>query len=573
MPKPKNSSEPVRFALSFPHPATHLIHVTMTLPRAAAGRDLRMAVWTPGSYLIREYARHVIDLEAADERGRAVPVAKVAKDRWRLERPARTVRYRLYANELTVRTNHLDDTHAFLVGAATFLFPDGGEALPYHVRVETPRGWRVATALDPAPGGFAAPDLDTLFDSPIEVGRSRELRFRARAREHRVALHGADGLELDSLREPLAAIVETAARIFGGLPYRRYLFVLHLTAQGRGGLEHRTSCVVQWPRGRFASKDRADLLELLAHEFFHVWNVKRFRPAGLVPFDYAGENYTPSLWVSEGMTEYYGNLLPRRAGLIDADRYLERLADDIREFESIPGRRVQSLRDSSFDTWIKFYRPHEGSVNATVSYYLKGHMTALALDLEIRRRTRGRRSLDDAMRALDREFGDGARGFTEADVRRALEQAAGGRLTRLFRDVVDGTADPDLDGALRAAGLRIVRETKESEGGWLGLRTRGDHEPVTAASVLAGSPAEAAGICAGDELVALDGFRVVGETLRRRMAELKPGRRARLTLFREDTLREITVRLGTPPPDTYRIVRVSRPTSVQARVYRSWIGG
>jgi predicted metalloprotease with PDZ domain len=369
----------VRYSLSFPSLHAHLVDVEARFAGVSGPVELAMAAWTPGSYLIREYARHVQDL--AVEGGRAV---KVAKDRWRIEgAPAGgelVVRYRVYGWDLTVRTNHIDDSHAFLNGAPTFLWIDALRAEPIELAVEPPAGWSVTTALAGGPTRFTARDLDELIDSPLHLGPGQVHAFTAAGKPVRLSVWGradADGSagrdRLPQLVADARAIVEAQARLFGGLPYDAYAFLLMLAPGAYGGLEHRASAALLGSPFHFSSKKSYDeLLELVSHEHFHAWNVKRIRPRALGPFDYGRENYTRSLWVMEGLTSYYDRHTLRRAGLITVKRYLDRLLEDWQKLLAVPGRAKHSIEESSFDAWIKLYRPDENSINSTVSYYLKG---------------------------------------------------------------------------------------------------------------------------------------------------------------------------------------------------------
>ncbi len=583
-------SEPrIAYFVSMPEPHTHLFHVEVEVRDPAGTRvDLVLPSWTPGSYLIREYARHVQDFEARAGADPA-PWRKVAKDCWRIETggaaPVRA-RFRVYAHDLTVRTCHLDGSHGFFPPAALLPYVDGRRHEPLLVRVDPPRGWRVFTgldALDPCPEGghlFVAEDYDELADCPVECGPHRVLAFEVRGKPHRIVLWGRGNESQDRLVADVKRIVEAQAAFFGGLPYDDYTFIVHLAA-GRGGLEHRNSQVLLVDRFGFEPKSAYErFLALVSHEFFHVWNVKRLRPEPLGPFDYRAENYTRQLWTMEGVTTYYEKRFLLAAGIVAAERFLELLAEDVAALESQPGRLVQSLEQSSFDAWIKLYRPDENSSNSSISYYLKGGVVAALLDLEIRRLTSAERGLDDVVRHLVQAYPSSGPGFPEDEgYLRAVEAVAGehgGAFRAFFRRYVSGTDPLDYDAAFGAAGYRLLWSRKDArEGGppaWLGITLRRDNGRTVVAATRTDGPACAAGIYPGDEIVALDGWRVDDQSLPRRLADRAPGDTVRLTLFRRDEMLETSIVLVEAPADDLALKPVDRPSPEQERVRRAWLG-
>ncbi|MGO8970344.1 MAG: M61 family metallopeptidase [Myxococcaceae bacterium] len=579
-------AEAVRYWVRMSRPHSHLFEVEARFP-ALDVLDAVLPVWTPGSYLLREFARHVQDVSATDESGQALRVERTDKRTWRVEsrgRPA-VLRYRVYANELTVRTSHLDGTHGYFNGATLFLHAEALRALPHRVRVEAPPGWGVFSALDTDGQELVAPDHDTLVDSPVEVGPHQPLSFVAANVPHQVVVWGEPKPDAQRLVADLKTVCETEAAFFGSLPLKRYLFLIYLTDKGRGGLEHMASTTLLFARsGLQSQKGWEDFLTLASHEYFHLWNVKRIKPRALVPFRYGAEAYTRLLWAFEGTTSYYDNLLVRRAGLMAPVRYLTRLGEALSVLAATPGRRVQTLEEASLTAWVKYYRPDENSVNSGVSYYLKGELVALCLDLTLRQLTGDAHSLDDVMRLLWERFGDG-RGVPENGVEAAAAEVAGQSLQPFFDRALRSTEELD-DGVLGHVGLEVHRRVRESAGdrggtpprlksvetrerGWLGVVPRSG---VTLASVLEGSPAMEAGLYAEDEVLALDGERVDAAGLISRCDERAPGTPVTVQLFRRDRLVEVTATLGSRPADAVWLARVEQPTEAQKASYQRWMG-
>jgi predicted metalloprotease with PDZ domain len=575
----------MRYRLSMPEPHSHLLHVEATVDRPGDAVEVIFPVWTPGSYLVREFARHVEGASAEDAGGRPLPLERADKHRFvvRAGGAARVVlRFRVYANELTVRTAHLDGSHAYLNPAAVLPFVRGREGEDHVLQVDAPEGWRVSTALPGGPREFTAGDYDELCDSPLEIGTHRVVPFEALGVPHEIAIWGRGNVDDARLAADARRIVETVGGMLGGLPYRRYLFILHLTDKRRGGLEHAASTTLNVGRhGFFPRKTYDETLALLAHEFFHVWNVKRLRPAAFVPFDYAREQYTRLLWWFEGATSYYENVVLARAGLLPPRRWLELLGQAWTTLERLPGARKSSIEESSLLAWVKLYRPDENTPNSTVSYYLKGELVAFALDLALRR---AGRSLDDLLKLLLARHA--AAGVPEDGVERAAAELLGADAARrLFDRFVRGTEPLELD--LDGVGLRLgrrpargfddkggtaaKREDGTPEAGWLGVDlARG--AKLAVASVREGSPAWHAGLYAEDEIVAEDGFRVDRAALWDRLCERGAGGTVRLTVFRRDELVEVPVRLGEAPEDTVWLEPLPEPTPAQRAAFEAWCG-
>lgn len=595
----------ISFTVSMSRPHTHLFDVDVAIKRAANGPPeelLIMPVWTPGSYLVREFERHVQDFAAADARGQQLKWEKTNKNTWRiLTNGARDwhATYRVYANELSVRTSELNSAHAFWNNANLLMYLEGFLKSPATVRVIAPDVWKVATGLPGVPGQrntFRAESFDVLYDSPFEVSNFKTLVFNVKGIPHRIVIDGEGNYDPAALRRDVQKIVETQVELMGGeIPYRDYTFILHLRANTGGGLEHLNSTALGYQRFGFRiqtgeratssapnpneapERDYRGFLSLVSHEFFHLWNVKRIRPDALGPFDYTQENYTKLLWVAEGITDYYADLALRRAGLITQAEFLAGTARSFQSMQGTPGRLVQSAEESSFDSWIKYYRQDENSVNSQVSYYDKGAILGLLLDLEIRKRSSGAKSLDDVMRYLFTEFFKKNRNYTPVDFQKACEMMAGASLADFFSKYVRGKDELDYNAALDAAGLRL--ETSAAAGSntaadriFFGADLVEEDQKLMVRQVYAGSPAYDQGLNAGDQIVALDNMRVTRNFFNARLAEKKPGDLVNLTIFRFDDLSTLLIKLGARREGTYRIVPIPTQTELQKRILREWLG-
>ncbi|XZN90341.1 MAG: M61 family metallopeptidase [Microcoleus sp.] len=597
----------IEYSVAMPNPESHLFEVTLRVQGwSEPMMDLKMPVWTPGSYLVREYAKHLQDFSSTTEGDRSLSWRKQSKNHWQIETNSVsdvTVNYRIFANELTVRTNHLDSTHGYFNPAALCFLLPGFESNCYRIKIVPPRPeWRIVTTLPPVSGEpytFEAVDFDTLVDTPFEIGCHDLYDFEVMGKNHQLVVWGKGNLQPEQVIRDIQKVIEVEAKMFGGLPYDRYVFLLHLSGSGFGGLEHKDSCTLNYPRFGFRNKDKYDrFMQLVAHEFFHLWNVKRIRPKALEVFDYNQESYTTSLWFSEGTTSYYDLVIPFRSGLYGVKGFLQGLGKEITRLQTTPGRKVQSASESSWDTWIKLYRRDSNSDNSQISYYLKGELISFLLDLLIRAKHGNERSLDDVMRLMWQKFGqanfaqnNGTKksvipangelldnslpseiGFTPAELQEAIESVAGVDLSDFLARYVDGTQELPYNQYLAPFGLElVVDETNEIPSlGWT-LGVENGREMVK--FVEAGAPAQLAGIDAGDELLAIDGFRVVNaEQASERLKDYRPGDTVEVTVFHQDELRTCRVTLAPPRPARYQILAVEHPSLIQKQNFTGWLG-
>jgi predicted metalloprotease with PDZ domain len=574
------SPEPIRYTLRFPAPHTHYLEVEAVYPTGGRPQvELMMAVWTPGSYLVREYERHVENLAAKGADGRALATSKPAKNRWRVDTggaPAVTVTYRVYGREMTVRTNWIETGFAMLNGAPTFITLADGAARPHEVRIGLPAAWKGSqTALEPIAGSahaYRADDFDMLVDSPIVLGNPVVKSFEVDATPHHLVLEGDPSLfDADRAAADIRKIVEAGKTAMGSLVYPHYHF-LNMVVETGGGLEHKNSFLTM--SNRYVTRTRQpyiNWLSLVAHEYFHNWNVKRMRPVELGPFNYETENYTRSLWVAEGVTDYYGPLLVRRAGLTTTPEYLDMLSDSIQAVQTRPGRRVQSAEMASFDTWIKQYRPDENSPNTSIDYYDKGATIAFLLDATIRQATDGARTLDDAMRLAYRRF-SGPKGFTPEEFQKAMSETAGKDLSAWFAGALTSTEDLDYTAALDYFGLRFTPVDPKSQRPTTGLITRNDGGRLVVSQVRRDTPAYESGINVDDEILAIDDLRVRADGLAGRMDQYRAGDTVRVLVARRDRLMTLPVTLGADPGRPWRLQVKPDATTEQQQRLTAWLG-
>lgn len=564
----------IHYRVSLDRKNEHLVDITMTVTDVRGAHvDLVMPVWIPGSYKVRDFSRNVQEFNA----GR-LAWKKLDKNTWRVETEGRDsieVSYAVYAHELTVRTSHVDSDHAYLNGPSVFLYVDGRRAEPHSLSIRAGR-WSVAAGLAKRGSQYEASSYDALVDCPIEVSAFSRKTFRVRGRLHEFVAHGAGNFDLGRLTSDTSKIVMQASKIFGKLPYDRYVFLLHTHPTVGGGLEHSNSCSLQTSPLAFRPRESYErVLNLIAHEFFHLWNVKRIIPANLWPFRYDAESYTELLWVMEGVTSYYSPILCSRAGLLPAKSYFKYLAKKIQAYREKPGRLVQSLAESSFNTWIHLYQPSEHSINAQISYYEKGELVGLLLDLELRRRGA---SLDQVMRRLFHEFAMKGRGVGESDVQAIVEEVGGSSFRSFFRDYVHGVKELPFEAVLRSMGLELAKVPGKDESGsngskpYLGILLQKQPEKVVVQNVLTGTPAAKAGLSAFDEIVAVDGIKATPDVWDRQIGEREPGSEIEITLFRHHVLRQVTVKLGRQDAVEYKLAPVKNLSARHKKAQKAWLG-
>ncbi len=591
---------PIRYRIAALDPSAHLFEVSVTVDAPdPTGQGFVLPTWVPGSYLIREFARHFVSVGARDESG-PIAIRKTAKDRWQVAPAAGqvTVVAQVYAYDLSVRTAYLDGTRAYFNGAAVFLCPEGRADAPCTVDIVAPtdpvaRTWRVATTLDriDAPaygfGRYGAANYDELIDHPVEVSDFALAGFTAGGRPHEIAVTGRHVADLDRVGRDLARVCQWQVDLFGEAPFARYLFQVTAVGDGYGGLEHRSSTSLlcrrdQLPRAGTAEidDDYLGFLGLASHEYFHAWNVKRIKPAAFLPYDLTREAYTRQLWAFEGFTSYYDDLALVRSGVIGPERYLELVGRTITSVLRGPGRAVQSVAESSFDAWIKYYRQDENSPNAVVSYYTKGSLVGLALDLTLR--LEGRTSLDDLLRALWERYGRPGIGVPEDAIAKLASELAGRDLADFFARHVDGTDDLPLADLLASFGVTLALRAAagpQDRGGKpaggplprssLGARVGADQK---LAAVARTGAAARAGLSANDVLVAVAGLKASPERVATLLARHAPSETIPVVAFRRDELMTFDVTLDGVPIDTCWLAVAPDADAAAVARRSAWLG-
>lgn len=573
----------LRYEVSFPKPQTHYISVQLQVTDWKDGTaEVSLAAWTPGSYLIREFAQNVEQVTAVDGTGNMLPIRKVDKDTWEVQvgrNGSFTIAYQVYAFEYSVRNSFVDADHAMINPASVFMYLEEYPQLGSTIQIKPIPTWKnITTAL--ARNGndtkeFVTHSFDELADSPIEIGNQEELTFEAEGVTHRVALIGDSDFDHERFTSDLKKMVETATAVFGSHPCagKEYIFFIHFTDRGGGGLEHKFGTSVMFPARRFRSDGGyRSILGLLTHEYFHLWNGKRLRPKVLGPFDYAHENYTTLLWEVEGFTDYYDQIILKRMGVIDATEYLNRLINSINSISNTPGNEIQPVAESSWDAWIKYYRQNENSSNSIISYYSKGAAIAGCLDLLINHHSSGAFGLDTVMQTMyNRFYIEQNRGYTEEELQDILEQFTGVPMDTFFQQHIYGTEPIDYGYYLGLAGLKLI-DGMPSNVPWLGVAVREDGGKMIIGQVVRGSSGWEAGLNVNDEILAIGNERANERNLTHIDEQYKVGDTVSIMVSRDGFIRTIDTKILADPRVNYIITSKAAPTKKEKRVFEGWLG-
>ncbi|MEP7219889.1 MAG: PDZ domain-containing protein, partial [Bacteroidota bacterium] len=562
---------------------------TMEVDSAADEIILAMPNWIPGSYKVRDFIAYQGDLRVAGPDGAALPFEWIAKNRLRVQSGGKgiSVTYVYFGNERTVRLSHINRYHAFINPANALMCVEERTGEIHYVTIEHP--WsRVSTALSPVRAGvWGALNYDILIDSPIEIGDHFVAEYDRHGAHHHVAITGDGDVDAGWLAAQTERIIDHAVTMWGSLPYDRYVFIIQLLPGQYGGLEHARSSVNMFDSEGLSDKTKSvKLLALLCHEYFHLWNVKRIRPAELGPFNYNEENYTRMLWLAEGVTSYYDDLSAYRCGFHSRAEYLRTLADEhLSRLLDVPGRNAMSIKESSYLSWVKLYIPTADSPNRFPSYYLKGGIIFLLLDLHIIAATDGARSLDDGMRALmDRYHADPAHGIAEDEFIAIVSSATGVEIGGRLRGWLDTTDELPVEEIVGAVGLEWRKKSLPTASRfgddlpfqpsgaprWSGMRLEETKTGLTVAAVLRDTPAEAAGIGADDEIIALNGLRVA--SIKQWESLLKGAHAAdsvTITAAAEGRLYQTT--LTFIPRESYELAEKPEPSETERRRLAKWL--
>ncbi len=568
----------IEYRLGMPKPSTHLFEVELTIgniPASETTLDVQLPVWRPGRYMVMDFAGGVLDFSSGDSKGKALTWKKTEKSVWRVETqgaPSVTISYKVFANEFNLRTRGLNDEHGFVDGAAVFMYVEKYRMLPVQLKVQPYNNWHVTTGLEGKGNLFTAPDYDYFVDCPLEIGTQKDFSFEVEGIPHVLSIYGNGNWNADTLIRDITKIISTTKAMFGVFPYKRYLFLVHCTPSSGGGTEHINSTIMGTRPFVFSNPDTyRGFLGLVSHEYFHTWNVKQFRPAGITPYDFTKENYTGELWISEGTTSYYDEIILVRAGLKSADKHVESLAAMIQNDRQRPGNKIQSLYESSFDSWVKFSRGTAQAYNTESDFYDKGASVSMLLDLEIRNRTNGERSLEDVMRICFERFPLKDGGFTLDGFRGVIEEVSKTNFRKFFDDYIQGVKPLPWEQSLSYAGINVVLRDSTPKP-WIGMSTSDGDGRTRITRVISGSPAHEAGLDQGDEIVAVNGMRARTSDINDRVSECKAGDTITLLVFRNDFLKEFTVTITNQSVPNYKTAKVSDPVDTQKKMYEGWLG-
>lgn len=551
-------SQKVNYKLKMTNPQSHYFEVEMILEGLTDKQiEVKMPVWAPGSYLVREFSKNVNQVLAFDENKVAIKTVKTAKNTWQLQNALKgkriSITYQVYAFELSVRTSFLDLTHGFVSGSGVFMYVSNHQNLPGQIEITPYREFNVvSTALPKAKISvssdsnktFDFSNYDHLIDCPIEIGNQVEFQFMAAGVKHTVAMYGDGNYDIEKLKVDMPKVIEAETQVFGENPNKEYLFIVHNVVDGQGGLEHMNSTTLSVNRWSYSGAEYLGFLNLVAHEYFHLWNVKRFRPIELGPFDYDKENYTSLLWVMEGFTSYYDELIMRRAGFMSQEEFVSKMQNTINYVEGSVGSRVQSVAHSSFDAWIKAYRPNENSSNTTMTYYSRGQIIAAIFDVLIVDKYKGKKCLDDFMRFVYIKYAKELnRGISDKEFKMELEKFLEMDLTTFYAKYIDGTEIIPYGEYFSKVGIDVTYTGTKRPSFGASVKQEGGN--VIVKSVRSGSSAEKAGISVNDEIIACNGFRVDQGSLEGTMNALKENEQVELLINRDDILFSTNVKILT----------------------------
>ena len=588
------SSLDLEYTLRVARPTTHLVDVGIVVERVgAADLDFVMPAWAPGRYAIYDFAKNVQEFSALSADGQPLPWINLDKQTWRVDARAAggtvKINYRVFAHDLTGSFSQVDSTHANLNGPSIFMYVDGHKPDPLTLKIEAPAQWKVISGFSTSTTDrtFHAPNYDVLADTPLEISPDCTLeQFQEQGRNILVAVHtrAEDDTDHSQLLEGVKKLVHAEMAVMPPPDFPQYVFIFHFDPEVSlgDGMEHLNSTEII-AQGTVSEGSR-EALETAAHEFFHTWNVKRLRPAALGPFDYTRENYSRSLWFAEGVTSYFGYLFLLRSGLWTRDQFLNHLASEVYDLEKEPGRKLMSAESSSFHAWFYDRSPQmqqTNFANATISYYNKGALLGMLLDLEIHSRTQGRKSLLDVVHLMYHKFYEApattyygpGQGYEEVDILAALNEVTGSDFTPFFERYVRGTEALPYDATLKLAGLELRAEALPDAAPSLGVLVQPDDQGARLFAVEPGGAADRAGLSRDDLLIDVDDQSLATEDLSVRLKPYPAGAKIPMTVQRHGRRQTVTVTLDPPIRNQYSIAPLHAATPEQVTLRDGWLGG
>ncbi len=571
------ASDKVKYQIDINNPEHHLADVTMLMPRIEEGQiDIMLPAWRPGKYTLLPLANGIRLLQAKDSLGNKLEIEQISTNQWRifLQQDAKVeVSYQLYANELEQRTRHIDSTHAYLDLVSVLLYSPKFRNTPTTVNLDVPRGWNSFSAMKSLSGShsFSAENYDVMADSPIETGKNQSYQFVLEKVKFTLVIWGKGNYSGIQMAKDLALLAKTQRDYWGSFPFSSYLFIVHATNKAKGATEHLNSTVIQKPRWSFSDDEGyLKFLDTASHELAHSWNVKSYRPAGLVPYDYQQPNYSKLLWFAEGGSSYIDTLLLLRSKLVDREFYLKKLAKIIDNYQRRPGRLESSASESSFNQWLA--TKGDRAINSSVNIYSKGELLSLWLDIMILEHSNGERSIQQIHQKLFEQFPAKIKGFSEKDLIQLLQQVGLNNAEKLWKDYVENTKELPLDELLSLVGLKLSYQSDDviKLTPFTGISLADGSRKIS--KVLKNSPAWKSGLTVNDELVAINGLRITNKNLKNILKMYKVDEKISLSFFRNDELHRLPLKLAVRPSGKAVLETIENATDKQKALFKSWLG-
>ncbi len=569
----------ISYDIAWSQPNSHFLEITMTIKNwTADSLDVRIPAWRPGRYVIQNYAKNIIEFQALTQESTPLPHQKLDKGTWRIQNSSSQtilVKYKYYARQLDAGSSYLDDSEAYINPISCLMYIPGKELLPVSLSIQKPVDWKIAAALDfdESQGAFVSENYHELVDAPILISPAFNLlTFQQKDARIEIALQGKANYDEKKIVEDIRKIVVEQCKIMKDIPFKRYLFMYHLVPYRFGhGVEHKNSTsIVRGPADFDNEKYYDGFLGVTAHEFFHAWNVERIRPEAIYHPDYSKENYTTTMWLYEGITSYYADLTLIRTHQVKKKKYFENWARRIRGFQNLYGRKLSSVSEASWESWTKGYG--NAPPNTSFSFYAKGNILGMLLDLEIRQRTKNKKSLDNVMRYLNESYAKQNRGVPEDGFQKAIQTVTKSGFEEFFADYVHGTEEMDYNRFLKYAGLELKIETdKKAPKVYFGISTSGDEKQTKISNVAPESPAFKAGLDSDDILLAIDSNRAHKSNLDLLLKKYSPGDTIRVSVFRRSELHHFDVELAEALPDKYEIKEIEESSRLQKKIRKSWL--